>query len=251
MPPGLKELGSELQDYGERYHVSDLAEPTPGQAPPTGPTQPSAGTGTDKDAEDVMFSWADYKKDQRILDQVRRILDSGNLPQAQFRQIMDNAKTAKVSAKRLLNNLEQLTIRNLSGIKVVLSDLEFGSGIFQGAEFVLTYIGDEDMWGSVTKFEATDEDRRIDAIIRRTDYEFKSWSEFRAGTFLEQIGKDFERTGLRAVRWVFAKRLGEREEILQLMIDALLDKKLARKYGINKYKADEIIANLDRVLIVH
>lgn len=43
--PGLPELGSELQDYGDRYHVSDLADPTPGQAPPKAGTQPSAPTG--------------------------------------------------------------------------------------------------------------------------------------------------------------------------------------------------------------
>jgi hypothetical protein len=42
--PGLQELGSELQDYGDRYHVSDLADPTPGQAPPKGGT-PSTPTG--------------------------------------------------------------------------------------------------------------------------------------------------------------------------------------------------------------
>ncbi len=32
--PGLKELGGELQDYGERYHVTDLEEAAPGSPAP-------------------------------------------------------------------------------------------------------------------------------------------------------------------------------------------------------------------------
>jgi hypothetical protein len=250
--PGFKELGDELQTYGERYHVRDLAEPTPGQAQPTGPAQPSAGTGTDPAAEEVMSSWPKLKKDQQIIDQVRRILNTGNLPQAQFRQIMDKAKINGAAATRLLNNLEQLTVRAFAGLKVVLSDLEIGGNKFRGAAFMLEYIGDNNLWGSVTEFEAPREDRRIDAIIRRTQYEFKSWGEFRAGTFLEQIGKDYERTGLRAVRWVLQKReLGDKEAIVQLMTDALKDKELIRRYGISQAKARLIIDELDRIVIVY
>jgi hypothetical protein len=251
--PGLKELGDELQNYGERYHVTDLAKPTPGQAQPTGPARPSAGTGTDTEAEDVMSSWPRYKKDQQITDQVRRILNTGQLPQAQFRQIMDKAKINGATATRLLNYLEQMTTRRISGTKIVLGDLEIGGNKFAGALFMLEYIADNELWGSVTKFEESVDDRRIDAIIRRTDYEFKSWGEFRAQTFLEQIKKDYERKeGLIAVRWVFKKReLGDKAAIIQQMTDALNDRELTRKYRINRTAVREIIDELDRIVIVY
>jgi len=250
--PGLKELGDELQNYGERYHVTDLTEPTPGQAQPTGPAQPGTGPGIDQEAEDVMSSWTDLKKDQQVIDQVRRILNTGSLPQSQFRTIMDKVKINRAAGKRFLGYLEQLVVRKFSGISVVFSDLEIGGNKFLGAAFMLRYIDENDLWGSVTEFEATRDDRRIDAIIRRTQYEFKSWGEFRANTFMEQIGKDYERTGLRGVRWVLQKReLGDKGAIIQLMKEALNDKDLRKKYGISLADSKAIIDELDRIVIVH
>ncbi|HEU5011955.1 MAG TPA: hypothetical protein VFT66_05370, partial [Roseiflexaceae bacterium] len=68
----------------------------------------------------------------------------------------------------------------------------------------------------------------------------------------EQIGKDYERTGLRGVRWVLQKReLGDKEAIVQLMTDALKDKELIRRYGISQAKARLIIDELDRIVIVY
>lgn len=248
--PGLQDLGEEFQIYGERYHVSDLPAPTSGQAPPS--TQPGTAAGTDQEAEDIMSSWPGLKKDQDVIDQVRRILNTGSLLQGQFRTIMDKAKINGAAGKRFLGYLEQLAVRKFSGINVVFSDLEIGGNKFSGAAFMLRYIDENGLWGSVTEFEATRDDRRIDAIIRRTQYEFKSWGEFRANTFMEQIGKDYERTGLRGVRWVLQKReLGDKGAIIQLMKEALNDKDLRKKYGISLADSKAIIDELDRIVIVH
>src|SRR5262249_55226001 len=59
---GLQELGSELQDYGDRYHVSDLADPTPGQAPPKGGTQPTAPTGKSTKATKPRGDGRDFER---------------------------------------------------------------------------------------------------------------------------------------------------------------------------------------------
>jgi hypothetical protein len=248
---GLAPLGDELSQYGDRHDVKDLGEPAPGQPP--GPAQPGAGTGTDPDAEDVMSSWPGLKKDPAIIARVRVILNTGSFPQPQFRQIMDKAQlNGSAAGTRTLDYLEQLAGRRISGYKVVLADLEIGGNKFSGAFFMLQYIDSEGKWGNVTAFEASAEDRRIDAIIVGTDYEFKSWGEFRAGTFLEQIAKDYERTGLKGVRWVFKRReLGNKAAIRQQMEDALNDHALASKYGISRRKAKLIIDELDRVLIVY
>ena len=248
--PGLAQVGEELGQYGDRHDVKDLGEPAPGQSP--GPTQPSAGTGTDPDAEDVMSSWPGLKKDQQIIARVRVILNTGSLPQSQFRQIMDKTKINGAAGTRMLDYLEQLAGRKITGYKVVLADLEIGGNKFSGALFMLEYIDGNGKWANVTAFEATAEDRRIDAIIVNTDYEFKSWGEFRPGTFVEQIAKDYQRTGLKGVRWVFKKReLGDKATIKQQMEDALNDRELASKHGISRRKALLIIDELDRVLIVY
>ena len=250
--PGLRDLGDELQNYGERYHVTDLAEPTVGQAQPTSSPQPGAGTGTDLEAEEVMSSWPGLKKDQHVIDQVRLILNTGSLPKDQFRTIMDKAKVNGAAGKRFLGYLEQLAVRKFSGITVVFSDLEIGGNKFAGAAFMLRYIDENDLWGAVTEFEAARDDRRIDAIIRRTQFEFKSWGEFRAGTFMDQVGKDYQRTGLKGVRWVLQKReLGDKDAIIQLMKDALNDKELRKKYGITRAESMAIMDELDRIVIVY
>ena len=250
--PGLKELGGELQDYGERYKVTDLAEPAAGTTPPTVPAPSTGGPGTDPDAEEVMAAWTDLQKDQEVIDQVRRILNTGNLAKTQFAEIMNKAK-GKTAGRRFLSKLEQLAVRNVSGTKVVLADLEIGGNKFYGADFMLSYIEDNGLWGSVTQFEATMDDRRIDAVIVKTQYEFKSWTDFYVPTFLEQIGKDYARNELRGVRWVFQRRLakGDRDAIIKLMEDALNDKELTRKYNIKRLDVPNIIAALDRVVIVY
>jgi hypothetical protein len=48
--PGLKELGGELRDYGERYHVTDLEEPAPGGPAPV-PPQPKPVPEDDEDPQ--------------------------------------------------------------------------------------------------------------------------------------------------------------------------------------------------------
>lgn len=251
--PGLSELGRKFEVYGDRYNVKDLAEPTAGQSPFGG--QPTTGQpGTDTEAEDVLSSREKLKKNPVIIEQVRRILDTKEFPQPEFgqklRQIVENAK--KENTPRLLKNLEQMFSRKIAGLRVVLGDLEFGGNKFTGAEFMLGYIGDNNLWEFVSKFEASVEDRRIDAIIRRSDYEFKSWTEFRSGKFLEQIKKDYERKeGLRAVRWVFEGRLGDQAAIIEMMKAALNDRQLARRYGISVTAAAEIIAELERIVIVY
>jgi hypothetical protein len=58
--PGLKELGGELQDYGERYHVTDLEEPAPLVVPPGGPIPvvppgPTPAQGQEKVADSNIF----------------------------------------------------------------------------------------------------------------------------------------------------------------------------------------------------
>jgi hypothetical protein len=247
---GLAPLGDELSQYGDRHDVKDLGEPAPGQPP--GPAQPSVGTGTDTEAEDVMSSWPGLKKDQQVIAKVRVILNTGSLLQSQFRQIMDKAKLNGAAGTRMLDYLEQLAGRKISGYKVVLGDLEIGGNKFSGAFFMLEYIDGEGKWGNVTAFESSAEDRRIDATIVNTDYEFKNWGEFRPGTFVEQVAKDYERTGLKGVRWVFKRReLGDKAAIKQQMEDALNDRALASKHGISRRKAQLIIDELDRVLIVY
>lgn len=247
--PGFKELGGELQDYGERYHVTDLGESAAGTTPPTVPT-PAPG---DPDAEEVMAAWTDLKKDQEVIDQVRRILNTGNVPKAQFAEIMTKAKVNGAAGRRFLGKMEQLAVRHISGTTVVLSDLAIGGNKFTGADFMLNYIENEGLWGSVKKFEVAMEDRRIDAVINKTQYEFKSWTDFRVATFMEQIGKDYERNELSGVRWVFQRRLagGDKAAIIKLMEDALNDKELTRKYNIKRINVPDIIAALDRVVIVY
>ena len=150
-----------------------------------------------------------------------------------------------------LQNLQELETNGIRGIKVVLSDLAQGGNKAWGAQFMLRYIEDTKLWNAVERFEALSESggRRWDAIINGTLYQFKNWGEFRSGIFVQQISEDLRETGLQELKWIFSRRVGEKETIVKLATKAL-NKAAADNPGFRS-GAETIIKNLEAIIETH
>lgn len=160
---------------------------------------------------------------------VTRILQSGHVDVATLSRIMDNAHARGLrgrAAVRILEHVEMLVTTRRPGYRDVLADLVRGYNFFTGAEFVLRYLDDNNLWGNVTRFEiaSTRGGRRWDAEITGTLIQFKSWSVFLSDSFLRQFAQDYQLTGgspQRALRWIFDRRLGTQSEIEAMAVDAI------------------------------
>lgn len=162
---------------------------------------------------------------------INRILATGHTRVAELGQIVDHhhsrGRTGQPTVN-LLHNIEMLVTTARPGYDHVMADLARGYGFHTGAEFVIRYISENSLWGSVSRFEITNHlgTRRWDAMIAGTLIQFKSWSVFYVDTFLRQFARDFTETSGNLtgnLRWVFENRIGTRQQVEAAAIQAIRD----------------------------
>jgi hypothetical protein len=207
----------------------------------------------------VLGLFENLRNDPDLQKLVNRIVDpkQGGVSVRLLGDIMDQVKTRRGGAARLLGYIDNLTTRKPPGYERVLADLAKGYNFFTGAEWVLRYITERGLWDKVKAFEIEETDpdgtRRWDAKIGQTLFQFKSWSKFWARTFIKQIHQDFLKSGSFGkflVQWIFDSKIGDEDLVRREMITAL-DQELARPDPrISKLEADAIKARLDDILVV-
>jgi hypothetical protein len=160
-------------------------------------------------------------------------------------RIADNVK--HLNTPRVIEHVRQLARlrrEGVTGTEVVMESLARGGNWARGADWVLRYL-DSIEWRGVTRFEEYMSSglggRYIDVIIGDVRFQLKSWNEFRAATFVEQIEKDFDLSGRSTAgfRWVFEARAGlpDQAAVIAAAETALRD---ALAGGRTKLTAEEI-----------
>jgi len=207
----------------------------------------------------VLGMFERLRNDPDLQKLVKKIVDpaQGDVSVRLLGDIMDQVKTLRVGAERLLGYIDKLTTKKPSGYERVLADLGKGYNFFTGAEWVLRFITEKGLWEKVKAFEIEETDpdgtRRWDAKIGQSLFQFKSWLKFYANTFIKQIHQDFLKSGGLAkflVQWVFDAKIGDLKSVKAEMINALDAEMKKPTPRITQAEADAIKARIDDILVV-
>ncbi len=214
--PGFRQLRQLIEDYGTRYHVTDLVA-TLGQVS----VDPS-------DPQTVLNKFPGLAGDQLMVARVARILQSG-VDVQRLRRIVDrHAPREEKLLVDLLEYIETMRVHGVQGWQTMISDLSIGGNKLKGARFVLTYVNRVDGWADLALETRDEEDaepnsRRWDAWMFGRLYEFKAWYSWLPvsdGKFLKQIIEDYRKTRVgqdMPLRWVFGETTMKKADILDHM----------------------------------
>ena len=198
---------------------------------------------------------------------IDRIIGNGHLGVGRLGKLLDVMAARRMygqQVQRVLGYVETLVTNQPPGFNHVLRDLEAGYHKFTGAEFVLRYISDNNLWSNIARFETSAGGgvRFWDATMLGINFEFKNWGAFTPHlerSMLEQLIKDYTHAGTPMsdnMRWVFSQRIGLTSTQIEAHMVSLINAEAASanpRFGYTPTIAAGLIAQIQtgQIVIVH
>lgn len=254
--PGYHQLAALIHEYGDKFSVTDLS------------TALTNATADPDKPESVLQKYPKLAEVESHRALVARIIEQG-VSATTLKAIFGYCNSYGYKddqAETLLLNIFHMSSRRIGGYLEVLNEMASQRTKTKGGEFVLRYIGGNNQWGGHVLLEAKEDDpnsdRRWDAWIEGTLYEFKawrSWSDALDKAFLRQIVQDHDRvkTGMdMPLRWIFNGEISL--STIHTKAEAAIRKERARILegkstipNANLKMMDTILSQLRNILRVH
>lgn len=197
--------------------------------------------------------------DAAIRRQVNQAIRDGIDPE-KLAEAVDRATDRNTSRMiRYVRRLGRMKKRGIAGVDAVVEDLARGDNFARGAEWMLEYLDSTNQWQRVSAFEVPQQVlnlnavREIDAIIGGVRYQFKTWHEFYATTFMRQMERDYYLTQqlTQDLKWVFEARGAlDTQKAVEAAARTALEDAMRTANATRKTMLQTIIDKLPDIIVV-